>query len=718
MKSNLVSDAGMIKPNQSDSSTIESTIEVTGLDCLDCAEKLVEKIQKLSRTAGVKLNFGAGLIKVTHSGPVEDIIDFITASGYGAKLAAGGSNSVPAANNLKRKQVLAVISGFLLSAGLVGSWTGFDKEVIYFFALAMGTGGFYVYKSAVNSLRYLVFDMNVLMAMSSIGAAFIGQWSEAATVVFLFSMGNMLQAYTMERTRDSIKRMIALAPQEARIILTSGIEETIPVDQVKIGDTVLVKPGEYIPVDGTVAGGFSWVNQASITGESKPVEKKEGDGVFAGSLNNEGSLIIVVKHIASDCTLAKMIHLVEEAQAKKAPSQQFVDVFAHYYTPAVIVGALLVVLIPVLVFNRPFVDWFYKALVLLVISCPCALIISTPVSIISAIGNSARNGVLIKGGAYLESLGEVKNIAFDKTGTLTTGELVVTSINPVAGISEEQLLQAAGTVERFSEHPAAKSVMTAITQRDILLPESDTFLSYPGKGASCRVGGKNIYVGNQRLFDELGIATNGIGEIKNKLEKEGQSVIFVSFDDRFIGMLAIADTPRLDAQAMLADLKRLGIQNILMLSGDNEKTVAGVAANLGIDNFRADLLPGDKVKEVAELAGAGITMMVGDGVNDAPALAAATIGVAMGAAGTDTVLETADVALMNDELLKIPAVIKIGRKTRLIIKQNIAVSLILKLVFLVFTFAGIANLWMAVFADTGASLLVTFNGMRLARFKF
>lgn len=678
---------------------------------------MVEKIKRLPGVAEVQLNFGAGLIRVTHAGPVSEIINLILNNGYGARTAGSSGDSAQTTDILRRKRLLAVTSGLFLCAGVAVGWLGAGNGIrVYLFAAAMLSGGFYVYKSALQSLRHLDLDMNVLMTMSSLGAVFIGQWSEAATVVFLFSIGSMLQAYTIDKTRNSIKKMIELSPQEARLVTPEGMEEVIPVDRVKPGDVVLVKPGEYIPVDGTVAEGLSWVNQAPITGESNPVEKEKGDSVFAGSVNNDGSLQITVRHNNSDSTLAKMIRLVEEAQVKKAPSEQFVDTFARYYTPAVIIGALMVIIIPVAVLNRPFAEWFYKALVLLVIACPCALVISTPVSIVSAVGNAARHGVLIKGGAYLEALGKVKSIAFDKTGTLTTGQLAVTGISPADGFTEEQLLQAAGAVERYSEHPVAKPVMAELARRHIAVPNSDTFLAYPGKGARCLVKGEYIYAGNKRLIEELGIPADGIPKVEDGSETGCESLVYISSGARLIGMITVSDNPRGEAPGMLLELKRLGIQDLIMLSGDHKDTVADIAGKLGILQFRAGLLPEDKVNEVEKLARAGVTVMVGDGVNDAPALAAATVGIAMGAAGSDTALETADVALMNDELGKIPDLIKIGTKTLSIIRQNVALAVALKLVFLVLTMVGMANLWMAVFADTGASVLVTLNGMRLAGF--
>ncbi len=671
--------------------------------------------------AEVQLNFGAGLIKALHKNTsAEDIVRLIKANGYDARVQGEPLEEASRpAGKLRTKTLLAVVSGLLLGAGLVSEWAWADRGLqVYLFAAAMATGGYYVYKTAIDSLRSLILDMNVLMSISSVGAVFLGQWSEGATVVFLFSVGNLLQAYTIDKTRSSIKAMMQLAPKEARVIAGDGGESMIPAEKVSVGDTILVKPGESIPVDGTVIKGLSWVNQASITGESKPVEKTEGEEVFAGSLNNEGSLYIRCTHLATDSTLAKMIQLVEEAQAKKAPSQQFVDVFARYYTPAVIIGSVLVVAVPVVLLGLPFADWFYKALVLLVISCPCALVISTPVSIVSAIGNAARNGVLIKGGVYLEALGKVKNIAFDKTGTVTTGMMTVTDIYPVDNIDSDRLLQAAGAVERFSEHPLARSVMAEVSKRNISLPESDSFRSFPGKGAVCKVEGKEIYVGNKRLVAELGIPLGEIAQVEAELEKSGKTIVYMTTSRKLLGILGIEDVPRNSAGEAVKQLQQLGIEKVVILSGDNEATAANIAGRLGIKEYRSNLLPDDKVREVEALTRQGETVMVGDGVNDAPALAVANVGIAMGAAGTDTALDTADVALMNDELMHIPAVIRLGRKARAIIGQNVVIAVGLKLIFLVLTFVGISNLWMAVFADTGASILVTLNGMRLARYKF
>lgn len=658
-------------------------------------------------------------MKVSHCGPVEDIVNFIEKNGYGAVPVNFESKSTVTDNSLRIKLYFAVISGLFLALGLLLDWTRVYTGLSpYLFTVAMITGGFYVYRSALSSLQGKVLDMNVLMSISSIGAVFLGEWSEAATVVFLFSVGNMLQALTLEKTRSAISKMMEMSPREARMLLKNGTEQMVPISDVKVGDLVLVKPGEYIPVDGIIAEGFSWVNQAPITGESKPVEKTVDDEVFAGTVNNEGVLKIVVKHAASDSTLAKMINMVEEAQSRKAPFQQLVDVFTRYYTPAVIVGAVLLVLVPVFLFDKNFNEWFYKALVLLVISCPCALVISTPVSIVSAIGNAARNGVLIKGGAYLEALGKVQSIAFDKTGTVTTGQLRVTGVFPVPGLVEDELIALAGSVETYSEHPVAGAVLKEVELRNIGLYECQEFVSFPGKGARGRINGRGIYVGNKRLMEELGVLGNQAAEWEKASDESGHSLVYAAFEDEFLGVISVADIPRPGVDKVFDRLRNMGIREMIMLSGDNEATVSRVASEIGIESYNANLLPEDKVKKVEALTGKGVTVMVGDGVNDAPALAVSTVGIAMGAAGADSALETADVALMNDELNKIPSVIQIGRQTLSIIKQNIIIAIGLKLVFLILTIAGISNLWMAVFADTGASILVTLNGMRLGRYKF
>jgi len=521
-----------------------------------------------------------------------------------------------------------------------------------------------------------------------------------------------LQSYTMDKTRESLGTMMALAPAEATV-RRNNQEITLPVEELIIGDIILVKPGERIAMDGIVSGGMSAVNQATITGESLPVEKEPGDIVYASTINQQGALEITVTKLSADSTLSKIIHMVEEAQAAKAPMQQFVDVFAKYYTPAVIFATVALMTIPWLVFNQPFETWFYRALVLLVISCPCALVISTPVSIVAAIGNASRQGILIKGGIYLEQMSHIKAIAFDKTGTLTKGHPIVTDILPLYDMNEDDLMLLAASIEKWSEHPIAQAVLTKAFHLE--LKPIINFKSLTGKGAQADIDGQTIYSGNIRLFAELG-HDHIPDDVITGLEHQGKTVILVGTADRLCGIIAVADTLRENSAVAVEELHTLGITSIVMLTGDNEHAAQFIANQLHLDAVYSKLLPEDKVSTIKALANQyGHVAMIGDGVNDAPALAEAAIGISMGSASSDTALETADIALMNNDLSKLSSLITLSRKTLRIIKQNITFSILIKVIFVIATFAGSANLWMAVFADTGAALIVIANGMRLMR---
>ncbi|SHK72812.1 heavy metal translocating P-type ATPase, partial [Desulforamulus aeronauticus] len=524
-----------------------------------------------------------------------------------------------------------------------------------------------------------------------------------------------LQAYTMDKTRNSIRALMDLSPKEA-LVRRAGQELRLPVEELVVGDLIIVKPGERIPMDGEVVVGRTDVNQAPITGESMPVEKTVGQEVYAGTINGQGAIEMKVTKLVEDTTLAKIIQLVEEAQAQKAPSQQFVDVFAKYYTPAVIIAAVLVAVLPWLFFGQPFQPWFERALILLVVSCPCALVISTPVSIVAAIGSAAKRGVLIKGGAYLEEAGALKVIAFDKTGTLTAGKPEVNSVIPTADVPLEQVLEIAATIETRSQHPLAEAILKYARERNIQIPEGTDFQSFTGKGAGLQINGEPYYIGNRRLLAELNIPLGHLQEELTALQDRGQTVMLVSSSKEVLGLIAVADKIRESSRAAVAALHRAGITKLVMLTGDNAGTAKVIAEELGIDDYRAELLPESKLYAIQQLQHQyGKAAMVGDGVNDAPALAAATVGIAMGGAGTDTALETADIALMADDLTKLPYAMHLSRKALGVIKQNIGFSLVVKGVFLVATFLGMANLWMAVFADTGAALLVIANGMRLMK---
>jgi Cd2+/Zn2+-exporting ATPase len=506
-----------------------------------------------------------------------------------------------------------------------------------------------------------------------------------------------------------------LTPAEA-MVRRDGTEQRLRIDDVRVGDILLVKPGEKIPLDGAVLAGSSPVNQAPITGESLPVEKTVGHDVYAGTINGYGALDVRVTHLRQDTTLARIIALVELAQSQRAPSQAFVERFARYYTPAVIVIAVVVSAVPPLLFAQPFSTWFYRALVLLVISCPCALVISTPVSVVSAIAAAARQGVLIKGGVHLERLGSIRCVAFDKTGTLTKGAPHVVDVIPLNGTDAREILEIAAGLEARSEHPVGRAILARAVEYGVAWADCSEFQSIPGRGAEAIVGGQPALVGNHRLIEERGLCTADIHTRLDALAASGRTAVLVARTGKPLGIIALADQTRESARDAVEMLRRHGVERVVMLTGDNHATAEAIAQDLGVDEAQAELLPDDKVAAVHALRERyGTVAMVGDGVNDAPALAAADVGIAMGVAGTDAALETADVALMADELLKIPFALRLGRATLRNIQVNVTLSLGLKAVFLALAIVGSATLWMAVLADMGASLLVIANGMRLLR---
>lgn len=692
-----------------------SSFVIRGLDCADCAAHLEKRLARLEGIRSARINFAAGTMTVEHTVPVGVILKVVSQAGYTAHQ-RDTSRTRPAPERqgwMDTRTIFTLIAGILLATAFVLDLRGIvTYAVIPLYAAAAVIGGWHAAKSGLYGLRALTLDMNVLMTVAVIGAAAIGEWAEAATVAVLFSVGHTLQAYTMDKTRESIRALMDLAPPEARVL--RGEEElTLPVEEIVKGDLVIVKPGERIAMDGRVKSGTSAVDQATITGESIPAEKSPGDPVYAGTVNGNGALTIEVTRIAADSTLAKIMHLVEEAQEQKAPSQQFVDTFARYYTPAVLLIAAGIMVVPWLFFGQEFAPWFYRGLVLLVISCPCALVISTPVSIVAAIGSSSRNGVLIKGGAHLERMGGIQAVAFDKTGTLTRGRPEVTDIRPL-GKSEQDLLVLAASVEKWSEHPLAAAIVRRAD--GLSLQPATGFTALTGRGARAEIGGDTLYAGNVRLFEELGVDLMPVRTTLEELESQGKTVMIVGSGTTVFGLIAVADTLRENSRDAVSSLRKAGIRHVTMLTGDNSRVAAGIAGNLGLDSYQSDLLPEDKVTTVRKLAVEyGSVAMVGDGVNDAPALAAADVGIAMGAAGSDTALETADIALMSDDLGRLAGVVTLGRRTIAVIKQNIAFSLLLKGVFVILTLFGVVDLWMAVLADTGSSILVTLNGMRLMK---
>ncbi|UCD59340.1 MAG: cadmium-translocating P-type ATPase [Candidatus Hydrogenedentota bacterium] len=684
------------------------------MDCPDESSVIEKKLRELEGVKSVTFNLVSGEVTVlydTRAVGRQQLMGAIAKTGMKATVVGTSSGAGKAKG---RSQLISTVaSGLLVAAGFAAASFGYPRGLaIGFYLFAMVVGGFHIARKAFFSARNLSLDMNFLMTVAVVGAAAIGEWLEGASVIFLFSLAQFLETHSMDRARNAIQSLMKLAPDNA-LVRRDNEEIVVPVSDVEIGEIFIVRPGDKIPLDGEVVSGLSAVDQAPITGESMPVVKKRGEDVFAGTINGDGSLEVRATHRAEDTTLARIIHMVEEAQAQRAPMQNTVDKFAKYYTPTVICMAALVVFVPPLAFGEPFVRWLYRGLVLLVISCPCALVISTPVSIVSGLASAARHGVLIKGGIYLEKAGSLNAIAFDKTGTLTIGRPCVKEIISLDDRPPEEVLGIAAAVEAHSEHHLGRSIVEEACRRGIPSRRIESFQAVPGKGAHAVIDGRTYYVGSHRLFEEMTFCTPELDERMEEIEKQTHTVVLVGSETAPLGIIVLIDAVRKNSSEALTLLRDIGIDKMIMLTGDNRGTAAAIAKQLGI-GLRAELLPQDKVNTVHELVREHRHVaMVGDGVNDAPAMAASTIGVAMGSAGTDTALETADIALMADDLLKLPFAICLSRKTLAIIKQNITLSILIKLVFLALAIPGLATLWMAVFADMGASLLVIFNGMRL-----
>lgn len=722
---------------------LTSIFEIEGMHCSDEVATLEKRLSPLRGVAGITADVVGQRLRVTHDPSRisrHELVEAISETGMTARTAGEGpSTQKPTSFWIRnRRLLLTALSGGLTGFGMLLFLLGSGPAVTTpLYLVAVLTGGFYVARSGLLAARQLNLDINFLMTVAVLGAMVIGEWAEAATVTFLFALAELLESWSMDRARNAIRSLMELAPPQA-LVRRNGREQTLPVEEIQVGDVLIIKPGEKIPLDGRVIRGASTVNQAPITGESMPVEKQVGSDVFAGTVNQQGTLEVDVTHLAGDTTLARIIHLVQEAQAQKAPSQRFVDQFAKYYTPSVIAGAVLIAIIPPLFFAQPFGTWFYRALVLLVIACPCALVISTPVTIVSGLVAAARGGVLIKGGRYLEEIGRLKAIAFDKTGTLTRGVPTVTDIivssrfrvqrsGPEAQSTmnselstlnpqEREVLRTAAALEARSEHPLAQAILDKARELQIEWPEVEEFLAQTGRGVQARLGGRTYFIGNHRFAEETGVCNPEVEERLAELERDGKTAVVVGTESEAVGIIGIADEMREQVPDMLRALKSAGVRRLVMLTGDNPGTAKAIARRLEIDEYLADLLPEDKVEKVRDLTRRyGDVAMVGDGVNDAPALAASSIGIAMGAAGTDQALETADVALMADDLTKLPFAISLGRRAVRIVKQNIAASLAVKALFLALAIPGYATLWMAVGADMGASLIVIGNGLRLLR---
>lgn len=706
---------------------------LTGLDCPDCAHSLAEQIRALSGVETAQVDFAAARLRIAFDRNVtsaERLAEAVTSAGYGVEQVVGGRRVAAAPSSAQRRAELAtVLSGVLIALGwvvgqLAGRGDSWPQQAMAAlpYALSIVVGGGLVARRAVSSLRARVLDMNVLMTIAVLGAALIGEWSEAAAVVFLFSVGGMLETRSLERTRSSIRDLMDLAPPTAHVV-REGVERDVSPADVSPGERVRVRPGERVPLDGRIVSGFSALDEAAITGESVPLDKGVGEAVFAGTLNTHGLLEIEVTASAEDTTLARVIYLVEEAQAQRAPFQRLVDRFTRWYTPAVTGLAVAIAVVPPLLgavvgdglpFDTAFSTWFYRALVLLVVSCPCALVISTPVAIVSAITRASRDGVLVKGGAFLELAPKVRALAFDKTGTLTIGRPELVDTVPLDALPAEEVLALAASLEAASTHPVARAVVRAAGSAGTA-PATDV-REVPGRGVTGAVAGVAVLVGNAAFAEESGYPLDGAGPVIDRLEGEGKTCLVLGVDGTISGVLAVSDTLRDEAGRSVAALRASGIEWLSMVTGDNERVAEPIAREVGLDGFEARTLPHEKVEAVRRLKERwGGVAMVGDGVNDAPALALADLGIAMGAAGSDTALETADIALMSDDLSAVPRFFDLGRRTVAVIRQNVWLSVALKLAVLVAAVFGYAPLWLAVLADTGVALLVIVNSLRLLR---
>lgn len=694
-----------------------SSFRIEAMDCPTEQTLIQNKLGKLAGVEQLEFNLINRVLGVTHNLPdTAPIIDAIRSIGMHAEPLEAGVEAPAPAPVKKHWWPLALSGVGALAAEVIHFTNAAPNWVVAIIALiSILSGGLTTYKKGWIALKNFNLNINALMSIAVTGAILIGQWPEAAMVMFLFTVAELIEARSLDRARNAISGLMQMTPEQATVQQADGTWLEQEVKSVELGARVRVKPGERIALDGEVVSGNSTIDQAPITGESLPVEKTIGDKVFAGTINQAGSLEYAVTAAANNSTLARIIHAVEQAQGARAPTQRFVDQFSKIYTPVVFVFALAVAIIPPLFMGAVWFDWIYRALVLLVVACPCALVISTPVTIVSGLAAAARKGILVKGGVYLEGGFKLDYLALDKTGTITHGKPVQTDYLSLEPTADAMAPAIAAALAGRSDHPVSLAIANAAVDKNFAVLNVDNFEALGGRGVKGDINGQTYHLGNHRLVEELGLCSPQLEEKLFALEKQGKSVVLLLDTSGPLALFAVADTVKETSREAIRQLHALGVKT-LMLTGDNVHTAQAIAAQVGIDEARGDLLPTDKLQAIEDLYKQGHRVgMVGDGINDAPALARAEIGFAMAAAGTDTAIETADVALMDDDLRKIPAFISLSRDTASILKQNIALALVIKAIFLGVTFAGLATMWMAVFADMGVSLLVVFNGLRLLR---
>lgn len=696
----------------------KTTLLVDDLCCANDERIISIGLNSVSGVERVACNLVTKIITVRHSCPHQAVTDAVRDLGFVPRL----QHEFKEPASLREKHgtlIITCTSGlFLVVAGAMHLLGGSESMTAILSIVSILIGGWHIGPKAFNAARRFSMDMNVLMVVAAMGAIGIGKFEEGAAVIVLFSLSNLLERYSAERARKGIRSLMDVSPVMATVV-RAGKELTVCVEDIAVGERIIIHPGERIPLDGIVAAGGSTVNQAPITGESQPVKKSHNDTVYAGSLNERGTLDVETTRPHSDTTLSRIILKIEEAQAARAPIQSVSDRFATYYTPAVIALAALIAVAPPLLLHQDFAMWLYRALVLLVIACPCALVISTPLSVISGLTNAARHGVLIKGGRYLEAMGKIRAIAFDKTGTLTVGRPSVTDVIPLNSLSAERIIQLAAMIESKSEHPIATAVLERAAMESFVYDNvtCQHFESVTGRGVTAVIGGQRYFVGNHALMEERHLCSGAVEEVVVKLEREGKTAVILGTELEPLGVIGIADDLRQESLCVVHDLREAGVDHVILLTGDNDQTARATAGMAGIDECYANLLPEEKMDRVRllEKRYAGVAM-VGDGINDAPALAASTVGIAMGTTGTDATLETADIVLMSDDLTKLPYLIHLSKKTLSIIKQNMAIALLAKVTFIVMGTFGIVSLWLALLADDGVTLVVILNGLRLLRF--
>lgn len=690
---------------------IRTEIRIMQMDCPVEENLIKKKLGSMSTVKDLDFNLMQRVLTVTHTpNSLQSIMDAIRSLGFEPEVSGNVSKKKNTQVKKNHWWPLAIAGVAALAAEVI-QWTALPSWLETGLALiAVFSCGLTTYKKGWISIRNGNLNINALMSIAVTGAMLLGQWPEAAMVMVLFTIAELIEAKSLDRARNAISSLMNLTPETAVVQQTDGTWQEVDASSVQLHSIIRIKPGERIGLDGEIVKGQSTINQAPITGESMPVDKSAGDAVFAGTINQSGSFEYKVTAAANNTTLARIIRAVEQAQGAKAATQRFVDRFSQIYTPVVIGIAVAVAVLPPLVGAGTWQEWIYKALVMLVIACPCALVISTPVTIVSGLTAAARRGILIKGGAYLEQGRKLKTLALDKTGTITHGKPIQTEMMVFNGWRELEVRTTAASLASYSDHPVSQAIVNATTE--LKKYDVEHFEAIVGRGIHGVISGKNFYLGNLRLIEERFTCPSEIKSTVKKLEGQGKTVILLNDGKQVLGLFAVADTVKDSSRDAIEQLHKLGVTTI-MLTGDNPYTAQAIASQVGIDEARGDQLPEDKHRAIEEYSRTGITGMVGDGINDAPALAAADIGFAMGAMGTDTAIETADVALMDDDLRKIPTFVKLSQQTYRLLVQNISLSLGIKVVFLVLTFMGMGTMWMAVFADVGASLLVVANGLRL-----